>query len=243
MATISHYRQRYHYLFWLITACLLSHATTVAAADPLSPFRAKYEVARDDIAIGSLSYRLTQISNNTYQYESIKKPNGFVSLIKPDIIKETTRWQYHQDSIRPMLYTFSRTGGKKERFVEINFDWQQRLARHRVNNKPWNLKIKPDTQDKLGYLLALMLDTSRGKDAMRYNIADGGKLKHYAINVSGKETLKTELGSYDTVIVERNTPKKRTRIWLARKLGYVPVKIEHKDKHDVVYSMKIKEFH
>ena len=221
-------------------------ATTVSmsghAAELLKPYNALYKVARNDIGIGKLTFTLARNDQGAFVYESTRMPNAFVSLFKPDVIKERSQCRLQNGSIQPLNYSYSQTGGSKERFVNMTFDWQTNRVTNHVNNKPWSMSIPDNTQDKLGYLLAIMLDVSRGKTSMSYHIADGGKLKTYDIRVIGEETLLTSSGKIDTVMIKRILPKKKKRstvIWLAKQLGYLPVKIQQNEKNDVVYSMTL----
>ena len=60
-----------------------------------------------------------------------------------------------------------------------------------------------------------------------FRVADGGKLKDFRIHVRGRETLDVPAGHFETVRVEK-TPEygnRKTYLWLAPSLGYLPVRI------------------
>lgn len=213
-----------------------------AAGSLLKPFEATYKVTRNNIGIGKLNFSLAKTEPGSFIYESTRTPNGFVSIFKPDIIKERSQCRLQNGFIQPLKYSYSQTGGSKERFVNMTFDWQEKRVINHINDKPWSMDVPDNTQDKLGYLLAIMLDVSRGKTMMTYPIADGGKLKTYNIKVIGEETLQTSSGNIDTIMIKRILPKKKKRstvIWLAKQLDYLPIKIRQTEKNDVVYSMTL----
>ena len=74
------------------------------------------------------------------------------------------------------------------------------------------------------------METS-GKPPATISLSDGGKLKRYALALVGRERRETALGSLETVHIKRTTADdpRVTHIWLAPKLGFLPVHIEHQE--------------
>jgi hypothetical protein len=134
------------------------------------------------------------------------------------------------DSVQPQLYRYRRTGGKKEKDLQLKFDWSHMLVNIDDKKHPWQLKVEANTLDKLVYQISLMRDLQSQQKQFVYLIADVGKLKTYHINILAEETITTPLGKIKTIRLtrERNKPKDRqTTLWCAPELHYLPVKLEH----------------
>ena len=88
-----------------------------------------------------------------------------------------------------------------------------------------------------------MADLDAGKRDVAYPIADGGKLKRYRLFEAGREPLETKVGHFETIIIkrERRSGKRETRFWCAPALGFLPVKIEHKERDGTLIVLEIDE--
>jgi hypothetical protein len=63
-------------------------------------------------------------------------------------------------------------------------------------------------------------------------VADGGRLKTYHFEWQGVETINIPAGTFDTVRLRRVHGKTTTTIWCARKLNFLPVRIQQKKRGD-----------
>ena len=90
--------------------------------------------------------------------------------------------------------------------------------------------------DKLVYQAQLMFDLGNSPEELNYDIADKSKLKTYLIRNLGVERVETDAGHFDTVKLERASTgsQRRTRVWCASELGWLPVKVEPRDKKGAV---------
>ena len=62
--------------------------------------------------------------------------------------------------------------------------------------------------------------------SLDFAVLNKDELTHYNFKRVGKEDLKITGHSVDTTIVERQQDDRTTRLWLANKFQYIPVKIE-----------------
>ena len=94
------------------------------------------------------------------------------------------------------------------------------------------MQTQANIMDKLLYQLAIMNDLKVGKEQLAYTVADGGQIKIYKFNMLGEELIKTPIGVLHTLKLERQKPnsRRKTTIWCARKLNYLPVKVENIEK-------------
>lgn len=176
--------------------------------------------------------------NGTFIFESKSQPAGILSAMLSDHIVEQSVWEYVNDRPRPLKYQYHHTGRKDERHVVLDFDWDRGLVTNTVNDNPWNMKVPIDAQDKLLYQYTMMLDLQDGEIDIGYNVADGGEMKVYQYEVAGREELKTPVGRLKTIKLQRIHGDRKTVVWCAIDLGYLPVRLEqHRNRRMVAVSV------
>lgn len=159
-------------------------------------------------------------------------------------IEETSLFDWPTPGqLRPLQYTYERTGLGRDRTAKLDFDWQAKRVTNNVQDKPWKMKIHEGIQDKLSFQVQLQRDLAAGKtEDLYYQIADGGRIKEYRFAKVGEETLETPLGKVDTVKIER-TRKDDDRVtyaWMAPEYGYLLVRMQQEEGGDV-YTIYIHE--
>lgn len=202
-------------------------------AQELPDFSAKYTVSLKGIHAGDQQSSLSTNDDGSRVYKSTSQAVGIFSFFKPDLVEETSVWRLHSNYIRPDYYLYQRTGGKKDKYMQLTFDWQANRLHIDDKKQPWSLPLEPNTLDKLAYQLVLMSDLADNKTSFNYRIADGGKLKTYTIKIVDTEMVTTPLGEIEAVKLIRQrkpTKKRQTTLWCAPTLNYLPVKLEHIEK-------------
>ncbi len=225
------------------TALLAALATVpVIAATPSGSlperFEASFVLSAQGIDIGQTHWQLEPVGGGRYVYRSRSEATGIAKLLRDERIDERSEWRYTDSGgVKPLHYTYSRSGGKRERDVEVRFDWDAGRVHNTLNGQTWSMEVEPGTLDKLVYMLALMQDLADGMRATRYTVADGGKVKSYEMRVVGEERVDTVLGPLDTVIVHRQREgddERETLVWCAPALGFLPVQVEHREADGTV---------
>ena len=133
-------------------------------------------------------------------------------------------------NIIPLNYSYKRTGGKKNRDVKINFNWNNQQIINRVNDSVWRMKTQSGVLDKLLYQLVIMIDLKSGNIPEKYMVADGGKIKEYVFEYIQDEVIETPIGSFNTMkfsLYKKN--KQETFLWCAYDLDYLPIKVITKE--------------
>ena len=210
-----------------------------ATKSPLPMFNAEYNLKRNGITLGTSTRSLTAAKDGIYIYASTTKATGIIAWFVRDHIDEYSRWTYDGTQIHPLEYVYNRHGGTKSRNVNLKFDWQKHIVVNTIDGDPWRMDIPPNAQDKLVYQLSIMHDLSIGKKNLEYKIADGGKLKDYAFEIEGEETLNTALGKVKTVRIQRIGDRRDTTVWCAPQFAYLPVKLEQQDTDGSHLTMQI----
>lgn len=207
--------------FWCLTALLpLSLSAPLLNAVELKPFKAKYQAE-----IGSFSATATRelkvTDSGNYQL-SQEANNFFASVV------ETSQFSTNGNLLVSNRYEYLRKAFGSKRHALLEFDWDKKSVTNDVEGKPWSYDISEGTLDKLNFQLRLRLDLQQGHyDQLSYPVADGGVLKTYQFKVLGKETLETELGTVNTVKVQRIYSKKKdkeTWLWFSTDHDYLLVR-------------------
>ncbi len=225
---------RFFFLAALRLTCVFCACSIGAArADFLPEFEAWYQLNYSGMSVGEVHWTLTKNADGRFLYQAISTPTGMFALIRNEKIVERSEWVYHQSEFRPLHYRYERSGGRREKLIMVDFDWNQSVATTTAKGKTWKMAVPVGTLDKSIYLLAMMRDLHRGKHNIDYPVADGGRLKHYLLRVAGREKIRTDIGELETVKVRRIRRKKRHRetwIWAAPELQYLPVRVVHVEK-------------
>lgn len=219
-------------LLWL-TALIPALTPEPSQAAPLpSKFTAVYALKKTGLTIGETTRTLSRLPDGQFRFESITRPRGIARLFTDGQVVERSVWQFHQNRPRPEQYTFFNSGSKKKRRVRLDFNWQKNQVINTINGEPWSMPLEYGTQDKLLYQLRIMLDLPAASNSLRYPVADGGKLKYYEIDIVGKERIRTKLGTFNALRLRHTKGKRKTTLWCAEQLGYLPVRIEQQKDDD-----------
>lgn len=216
----------------------------IAQAESIPDYAANYLVKINGIQAGELRQSLSTVNDDLRRFESVSQAKGVFSFFKPDVVTETSLWSRFNNKIRPKRYVYERSGGKKEKFLSMDFDWPEGQVHIDDHKQPWTLSIPAETQDKLAYQLTLMEDLRSQQTRFEYQIADGGRLKHYEIVVLAEEVVNTPLGKINTVKLKRHRDRqgdRETTLWCAPALSFLPVKLEHIEKDGTVFTALIRQ--
>ena len=94
------------------------------------------------------------------------------------------------------------------------------------------MAIPDGVQDKFSQQLALTQQLPGNGDSIKFEVADGGRLKIYQFTPQGEERLKTEVGEYTTIKLtrEKDVRPSNATLWMAAELNYLPIKIVKQEK-------------
>lgn len=208
------------------------YSQPLAATEFPYPFEARFSLSAQGTKIGETAWSVKALAPGLYAYESRSITAGIVAMFRKEQIVERSEWRLDDGYLQPLNYSYQRVGGKKNRTVRVLFDWEKKLVHNTAKGHSWRMPVPVGTLDKLSYVLVLMGDLAAEKKELQYQIADGGRLKLYRLRIEASERLETALGPLETVKIRRlrDTDKRETLLWCAKNLGYLPVKIEHRER-------------
>ncbi|MEK7990874.1 MAG: DUF3108 domain-containing protein [Thiotrichaceae bacterium] len=209
---------------------------TAIATEFLTPFTATYYVYAKGLHIGTGIRRLEVLDNQEYLFSSKSETTGFFSLFRSDNIVESSRFIVEDGQIQPLEYNYHHTGAKKEHHQIILFHWDENIAIGIKQDEPWEIPLDRNVLDKMSYQLAVMQALRLKNHDLSYKIIDSGKVKQYKPTLAKNEILQTKLGDLEVIRFERVSPdaERRTTLWCAPKLQFLPVKVEHDEKGDIL---------
>ncbi len=195
-------------------------------------FSATYTLHSKGLTLGRMERNFTREVNGSYRFSSRSYPTGLARIFRHDHIEEFSLFRIHAGEIRPLEYSYEHRGGKKERRVRVIFDWDNSVITNSLGRHHWRMQTVPGVLDKLVYQIALMRHLRQGKTRLRYQIADGGRMKVYVIEMQAEEILDTPLGKVRAIRLQRKkaNSKRMTTLWCAPALDYLPVRVEHREK-------------
>lgn len=221
---------------------LLTLLITQQASAELHPFHARYSLS------GVLPFELKATRTLTRKGDLWLLTNSasapFSTLNERSLFRATT--DINQSVItQPLEYNFQRKVFSKTKSEQILFDWQinQATLKHGSDQKLSDLIVA--SFDPLLYQLQLQLDLQQQNSQLNYSILSSKGAKEYHFKVIEQNImLELPIGLTETTLVERDNPNnqdRKTRIWLAPKLNYQIVKLEHLDG-DQRYQLLLEAF-
>ncbi|WP_017446364.1 DUF3108 domain-containing protein [Gayadomonas joobiniege] len=208
----------------LSVAPAIAQQTDVKINNVLTPFNAKYKVAKGRLNLGTAKRQLSQIGENRYTFSYF---SDLSLLILSDHRRETSELTVLKDQVTPARYLFKRegTGTDKSTTLAFMYEGVKDLEKQKFlpvdNNIQW--------YDEVSYQLQMKLDLAAGKTEMSYYLIDHKKRdKLYKFKVVGEEELTVPAGKINTVKLQRirdDGSDRVTEFWLAPDLGYLLVRI------------------
>jgi hypothetical protein len=200
----------------------LSFALSAAAAPP-QRVEIAYELSRNGTAIAELVERLEH-DGKVYRLSAQMKGKGLMSL-RGDATR-SSRGAIAADGLHPAEFEDKRSGRDTAR---AKADWQAKtLSLQAKEGGPTETKPLPaDLQDRLSFTYSFAFRVPASAP-VPLSITDGKGVSTSVYEPAGRETIKTPAGEFEALRMARkkNNPDDRSsEIWLATKLGFVPVRI------------------
>lgn len=215
----------------LMGATIYIFALTVQAAPP--SFQATYSVIKSGLTLGEMTANLSYGQNN-YTYLKNTKANGIAAFISGDTLNERSSGDKKGEQLASKQYSYQHKNRRKNQMDQFNFISATEV-KGRYKDENYQLTVPTGTIDPALLELKIMDDMTNQRP-LNYRITEKGKLKNYNFQRQGKETLELPAGKYlcEKIHMIRDDGNRSTTIWLAPELNYVPVKIRHNEKGDII---------
>lgn len=196
-------------------------------------YDASYTLTLGPLTVGEMQRRYRVDNAGAYRFESHIRSTGLASFLRSDELHEVSSGVLRNGAFSPDRYSYERKNKRKPRSVLTVFNRDAGTIETLYNGESRTSNLEPGTLDKLVYQAQIMLDLAAGKTTLHYPVTDRGRGKAYSPVIAGEERIETKSGQYDTIklVRERKKDKKRTIFWCAPALGFLPVKVAHREKN------------
>jgi hypothetical protein len=226
----------------LSAASVLPQAATAqppSLGDGVAPFSATYQADWKSINVGSSTLELKQDGlPDRYVYTWITSARGVFRVLYSSDLVYKSWFSVSGGQVRPEKYR----GAEGSATVDVDFDWERRLATGQSEGKPVEIKLQPGTQDLASIQVQVMLDLRNGNLPNIFHIVDKDESKDFIYTREADAKIRTALGELDTVVVasSRTGNDRVLRMWFAPSLDYIPVQAERTRAGKLEFAMRIK---
>ena len=226
----------------IITLCswlILSAAQSYAHAAALQDFTAVYLVEKYNSDVGRTTYQLQHNAADVH-FSMRTELTGFIALFRKDRIEEDSWLKLVNGELQLQRYSYRHKNSKKNRDTQLSIQWSADtgtgVASGNHAGKAISFNVDERVSDALSFQLSLMQDAPQEHQLLDYAVLNKDELKQYTFRRAGSETLTIRGREVTTLIVERQSGERTTRLWLAPEYQHTPVKIElvEDDESDTV---------
>ncbi|MHB1188619.1 DUF3108 domain-containing protein [Thiobacillus sp.] len=184
-------------------------------------FQVRYGLARGEQTLLWVS------EGEGYTVTSVAAATGLAGVFYRGHFVQTSRGRITPRGLQPEEF-WDQRGDKRSsaRFDSAN----DTLTLTPAKGAPRHFTYQGDVQDALSLFFQLALTAPPSDGPLTYTVFNGKKLRNYAYDVRGEETLETALGALRTLhLARRADGDGRFEIWLAIDRHYLPVHVLRSD--------------
>lgn len=239
MQTKAHRNIRYWLLAGLI-AGLSALPATATENTSLTPYKAHYTAAMSKgLSLNGEGVRvLSNQGNNVWLYRT--DVDSFIADIDESLV---FRWEGGR--VVPLRYRYRLSGFLiKDREQSIDFDWQAGLASGSYRGKTFEVELRENTLDPLGYQLQLHQDLKAGKRDVTYQVLDKGDYDDDRFAVIDEDSLSQDGQARNTLKAEKvrgKDSKRQTLMWFDPTRDYLLVRLLQVEPDGSEYELKLKD--
>nr|WP_241264771.1 DUF3108 domain-containing protein [Marinobacter daepoensis] len=213
---------------------------TATESPQLTPYKAHYTAAMSKgVSLNGEGERvLSSQGNNVWLYRT--DVDSFIADIDESLI---FRWEDGQ--VVPLRYRYRLSGFLiKDREQSIDFDWQAGLASGSYRGKAFEVELRENTLDPLGYQLQLHQDLKAGKRDVTYQVLDKGDYDDDRFAVIDEDSLNKDGQNRNTLKAEKVREKdsrRQTLMWFDPARDYLLVRLLQVEPDGSEYELKLKD--
>jgi hypothetical protein len=230
----------------LLFGAALALAAPIAGAKDeaatLQPYTARYQVNYRGLSGGQIESSLSRGSTaGQWLYETRAFPSILGRVAVSPNARERSVMHITPGGVRPMSFDFNDGSSTSSKDVRFTFDWAAGRVRGEAQGVPFDLPVKPGTQDTASVQAAMIIELLAGRAPQGFPILTGSKLRDYRYWSEGKAMVMTPFGQFETVVWanQRDGSTRVTKVWHAPALGYVPVQAVQYRKGQAEVQMKL----
>jgi hypothetical protein len=204
------------------------------------PYEARYTASMSKgVSLNGEGVReLTDQGNNVWLYRT--DVDSFIADINESLI---FRWEDGQ--VIPLRYRYHLSGFLiKDRKQSIDFDWQAGIATGSYRGDKFEVELRDNTLDPLGYQLQLHQDLKAGKRDVTYQVLDKGDYDDDRFAVIDEDSLSDNGRTMNTLKAEKvrdEDSKRQTLMWFDPARDYLLVRLLQVEPDGSEYELKLKD--
>jgi len=213
----------------------------VATADIAVPFEAVYEVTIDGKP--RLESRISLVKQGEqWRFESRSKgTRGLARFLKVSTNESSVGQWVDEQFVQTQFQHQSKIAGGGNQWT-ASFDWSSNQVTTRHEDGESILPMTAGTFDPMSMTLALRNQLIRESQTFSVRVVDETDIDVYEFRADEAEQLQTALGCFEVVAVHR-VRENSTRYsagWYAKKLDFMPLRLQHGKRGGKEFEMKIK---
>jgi hypothetical protein len=216
-----------------------------AAEAALAPFVAEYDVRYGRMAVGKSRTELARAEPpGRWIFESRSNATGLARLIASGTLRQHSTFDLEPAGLRPLSYLFDDGTRRTSHDVTLEFDWRDGKVRGTAEDEPVEVPVIADLQDAASMQALVLARLRAGDEPGLISMIEKDKVKHYRYTFLRRETLRTAVGEYETVVYRsaRDGSDRETISWHAPKLGYALVQAEQRTGGKRGFQTYIRKF-
>ena len=227
----------------MLTQPVWSSSTSILNKSNLPPeFEASYEVHKGSLQVGKMNVSL-RIVDDELIYESITKPVGIAALFLGDqVITDRAILKLFNNNYKTVEFKHAMKNSDKNRDEHYVFDWDNNKAYIKYKDRSDEIEIPKNTFDNYSAQLLLMRKPEDIVSTRIYSVISKGRLRKYKYQLVTNEPIATKVGIYDAnkYVRKKDNDKNTTYSgWYAKKLNYIPIKLDKFENGKLDISIQI----
>ena len=219
----------------LVSALMVLSSQAFAVPSAMS---AVYDVYRNNKSVGYLESTL-KYSGGQYEYSKYTKATGWADLLTKARIVEKSTGKVAGHQLTPLTYLYDERTRKKTRVEQARFVGGQASGIYKDN--AYSIATPSNVVDRGTLELVVARDLKRALPHLVYQVMERGEVKTYTFVRLGNERLETPAGVFETIKVSvkrsNSDSDRETTYWMAKELDYLPARMFHREKGDVIKSV------
>lgn len=213
------------FLCRIFLAVVLLTSASPSLAVPQS-YSALYQIEADGMSLGKLERTLKQSADDSYILKTKTYVTGFWAIFIKDRVNEESRFAMVDGKLIPKSYHYTKK--KKGKLIKesIIFNTDKGTIVSSSDSGKQSFPFTGSESDKLFYQFRIREALRRGESELQFSVIDRMRLRSYRFKAGQLEVVDTPMGKIEAVRVERiNEETRKTVLWFAPSLDYLPVKI------------------
>lgn len=197
-------------------------------------FTANYKVQKSGLYLGNMQASLSY-QGQQYHYHKKTMAKGIAAMLSGDVLIENSDGEIKGNTFISKQYLRHHVSKKNDKKDQFHFN-SPTTVQGNYENRPYTLTVPNNTTDMTVLEVQLMQDLATNKTKQEYSIIDRGELKQYTLQKLGTEALTLPAGSFacKKIRISQKDSNRQTLLWMAKDMGYLPVRIQHNDNGSVL---------